>query len=258
MRLPIDDVLPDLRAALAARSGAVLVAPPGAVRARRTRRLGAVVLSDTPLERPDPARVLAALCDGVRVHGLDVLPWREGARQLRARVALLRRLDGPSWPDWSDATLLASLDDWLAPALDGARRFDALPDDALTRALAAMLSFEQRRRLDAEAPARFATPAGAEHAIDYADNNGPALDVRLQELFGLAAHPAVARGRAPLLLRLLSPAGRPVQTTRDLPGFWSGSYAAVRSEMKGRYPKHSWPEDLLAASPTRRAKPRGS
>ena len=137
-------------------------------------------------------------------------------------------------------------------------RLDALTDTLLTNALLALLPYAQRRVLDEQAPARFRTPADGDHPIDYLAENGPVLDVRLQELFGLADHPAVARGRAPLLLRLLSPGHRPVQTTRDLPGFWRGSYAAVRAEMKGRYPKHPWPDDPLAAAPTRRAKPRGS
>ncbi len=228
------------------------------VRARRVTRLGRLVLGDAPLERPDADHVLAALLEGVGIHGLDVLAWPDDAVQLRARVALMRTLDGAEWPDLSDAALLAAVQDWLAPALNGVMRLDVLDAGALVQALSALLPFDLRRRLDAEAPQRFRTPAGADHRIDYAVANGPALDVRLQELFGMATHPAVVGGRAPLLLRLLSPAGRPVQTTRDLPGFWRGSYAAVKSEMKGRYPKHPWPDDPLAAPPTRRAKPRGS
>jgi ATP-dependent helicase HrpB len=228
------------------------------VRARRVTRLGHLVLGDAPLERPDPDRVQAALLEGVTSQGLDVLVWPEEAVQLRARVALMRTLQGAQWPELSDPALLATTQDWLAPALDGVMRLDTLDDGALVQALYALLPFDLRRRLDAEAPQRFRTPAGADHRIDYAVENGPALDVRLQELFGMATHPAVAGGRAPLLLRLLSPAGRPVQTTRDLPGFWRGSYAAVKSEMKGRYPRHPWPDDPLAAPPTRRAKPRGS
>ena len=228
------------------------------VRARRTRRLGRIVLSETPLERADPDQVRAALVNAVRANGLTVLPWTESARQVRGRVALMRRLDGDVWPNFSDEALLRTLDDWLSPVLEGVSRLAVLNEGALASALLGLLSYEQRRRLDEEAPARFRTPADGDHLIDYAVENGPALDVRLQELFGVAAHPAVARGRAPLLLRLLSPAHRPVQTTRDLPGFWRGSYAAVRAEMKGRYPKHHWPEDPLIAEPTRRAKPRGS
>ncbi len=227
------------------------------VRARRTRRLGRIVLGEAPLERPDPERLRAALLEAVRTHGLRVLAWSDGARQARARIALMRRLDGDAWPDVSDEALLGTLEDWLSPALAGVTRLDAL-GEGLSSALLARLPYDLRRRLDDEAPARFRTPADGDHLIDYTAENGPALDVRLQEMFGVGQHPAVAKGRAPLLVRLLSPAHRPVQTTRDLPGFWRGSYAAVRAEMKGRYPKHPWPEDPLAAEPTRRAKPRGS
>jgi ATP-dependent helicase HrpB len=167
----------------------------------------------------------------------------------------MRGLEGDSWPDWSDEALQASAEQWLAPALDGAASLKAVD---LSRCLLNALNHEQRRRLDAEAPARFETPAGSSLAIDYESEGGPALDVRLQEMFGQDRHPTVAGGRVPLTLRLLSPAQRPVQTTKDLPGFWRGSYAAVRSEMRGRYPKHPWPDDPLSAPPTRRAKPRGS
>ncbi|KAF0181271.1 MAG: ATP-dependent helicase HrpB [Hyphomonadaceae bacterium] len=228
------------------------------VRARRVRRYGRLVLSDAPLERAGGEDVRAALLDAVRAHGLGLLSLPEPVAQLRARVALLRRLDGETWPDWSDAALTASADEWLAPLLDGVTRLDALAPDAVRNALAGQLPWDMQRRLDAEAPERFETAAGSSLRIDYEAENGPALDVRLQELFGVDAHPSVAKGRAPLLLRLLSPAHRPVQTTRDLPGFWRGSYAAVRVDMKGRYPKHPWPEDPLSAEPTRRAKPRGS
>lgn len=226
-----------------------------AVRARRIRRLGRIVLSDAPTEHLDAARVAAALREAIRVHGLDLLSWSQEGLQFRARVGLLRRLDGVEWPDLSDAALKEDLGAWLP--IDSPRLDDITPP-AIARAVEALLPYALRRRLEAEAPARFVTPAGGDHRIDYLAENGPALDVRLQELFGVAEHPAVAGGRAPLLLRLLSPAGRPVQTTRDLPGFWRGSYAAVRVEMKGRYPKHPWPEDPISATPTRRAKPRGS
>lgn len=224
----------------------------GAVRGRRTRRLGRIVLSEAPLEKLSAEEMKQALLDAVR-DDFTVLTWNEAARQARARVALMRAIEGEGWPDWSDAALQERLDDWLAPAL-GAR----LSDVDVARALLNTLPYEQRRRLDAEAPPRFETPAGSSLLIDYEAEGGPALEVRLQELFGMDKHPAVANGRVPLTLRLLSPAHRPVQTTKDLPGFWRGSYAAVRSEMRGRYPKHPWPDDPLSAPPTRRAKPRGS
>jgi ATP-dependent helicase HrpB len=227
-----------------------------AVRARRVTRLGALVLGDAPLERPSADAALPVLLAAVRQHGFGILSWSESATQVRARVALMRRLEGDAWPDMGDESLGADMETWLAPALDGVTRLEDAPD--LAPALLNLLPYDLRRRLDTEAPARFETPAGGDHRIDYAAENGPALDVRLQELFGMRDHPSVASGRAPLLLRLLSPAHRPVQTTRDLPGFWAGSYAAVKSEMKGRYPKHPWPDDPLAAPPTRRAKPRSS
>lgn len=225
----------------------------GAVRGRRVRKLGRIVLSDAPLEKLSSAEMQDALREAVRDEGLSLLDWNEGARQMRARVALLRDLEGEPWPDWSDGALIERVDDWLD--LTGVVR---LRDVDVAAALSNSLPYELRRKLDAEAPARFETPAGSSLMIDYTADGGPALDVRLQEMFGQDAHPSVARGRVPLTLRLLSPAHRPVQTTKDLPGFWRGSYAAVRSEMRGRYPKHPWPDDPLTAPPTRRAKPRGS
>jgi ATP-dependent helicase HrpB len=232
---------------------AVSVDANGVARGRRTRRLGRVVLSEAPLEKLSADEMRDALLDALRDDGLALLNWDDAAKQARARVALMRSLEGEAWPDWSDEALLAAIDDWLAPAL-GTR----LGDVDVARALLNMLDYEQRRKLDAEAPARFETPAGSSLLIDYEAEGGPALDVRLQEVFGLNKHPSIAGGRVPLTLRLLSPAHRPVQTTKDLPGFWRGSYAAVRSEMRGRYPKHPWPEDPVSAPPTRRAKPRGS
>ncbi|MGH6952447.1 MAG: ATP-dependent helicase HrpB, partial [Vitreimonas sp.] len=227
----------------------------GAVRGRRVRRLGRMVLSEAPLQQLSGAELQQALLDAVREEGLSLLDWDEPAKQARARVMFMRSLEPETWPDWADEALLATLDSWLASALVGAAR---LKDVDVARALLASLPNDPKRRMDAVAPARFETPAGSSLAIDYESEGGPALDVRLQEMFGQDKHPAIAGGRVPLSLRLLSPAQRPVQTTKDLPGFWRGSYAAVRSEMRGRYPKHPWPEDPLSAPPTRRAKPRGS
>lgn len=235
------------------RAAITVDAASGAVRGRRTRRLGRIVLSEAPLEKLSADEMKQALLDAVRDDGLALLDWDDAARSVRARVALMRELGGVAWPDWSDEALSATLDEWLAPALQS-----RLGDVNVAQALLNALDYEQRRKLDAEAPARFETPAGSSLAIDYEAEGGPALDVRLQELFGMDKHPSVAGGRVPLTLRLLSPAHRPVQTTQDLPGFWRGSYAAVRTEMRGRYPKHPWPEDPLTAPPTRRAKPRGS
>jgi ATP-dependent helicase HrpB len=237
------------------RASATLDPATGALRARKVRKLGRLVLSEAPMERLSGAELSQALLDVVADQGIDQLDWTDAARQTRARVRFMRSLEGEAWPDWSDEALLASAQDWLAPALAGVLSLKAVD---VSRALLSALGHEQRRRLDAEAPARFETPAGSSLAIDYESDGGPALDVRLQEMFGQDKHPCIAGGRVPVSLRLLSPAHRPVQTTKDLPGFWRGSYAAVRSEMRGRYPKHPWPEDPLTAPPTRRAKPRGS
>jgi ATP-dependent helicase HrpB len=225
----------------------------GAVRGRRSRVLGPITLAQGPLEALVESEIAAALIEGVRAQGIAALPWSDDALQLRARVALMRGLEGEAWPDWSDAALLKTLEEWLPVA--GARRLGEL-EGRLSSALLGLLQYALQRRLDDVAPARFATPAEGVHRIDYTAEGGPALSVRLQELFGLAEHPRVA-GQL-LTLHLLSPAGRPVQTTRDLPGFWRGSYAGVRADLRGRYPKHPWPEDPLTAAPTRRAKPRGS
>lgn len=227
----------------------------GVMRGRRTRRLGAIVLSEAPMERMSGVDLSEALLGAVRDEGLHLLSWDEAAVQLRARVAFMRDLEGEAWPDWRDKALIGGFENWLVPALENVA---SLRDVKVADALMNTLSYDLRKRLDAQAPARFETPAGSSLAIDYTAEGGPALDVRLQELFGEASHPSIASGRAPLTLRLLSPAHRPVQTTKDLPGFWRGSYAGVRSEMRGRYPKHPWPDDPLSAPPTRRAKPRGS
>ncbi len=230
----------------------------GAVRGRRTTRYGRLVLSEGPLEAIPKDEASAALLAAISAEGVGLLPEEAALKMLQARVALLRRLDGDkAWPDLSDERLEARMAEWLAPLLTGTTRLDALAG-RLAPAVENLLDYAQRRRLAELAPLRFESPAGGDHAIDYTAENGPALSLRLQELFGLDVHPSVAGGRAPLLLLLLSPAHRPVQTTRDLPGFWRGSYAAVRADLRGRYPKHPWPEDPLAAAPTRRAKPKGS
>jgi ATP-dependent helicase HrpB len=201
------------------------------------------------------ARLLA---EGIARLGIDRLPWTKTLRQWRDRVAFLRRAEGDEWPDLSDAALAASAGEWLAPALAERLALADLGADAFSEALQELLPWTLRRRLETEAPTHFAAPSGSSVPIDYESGEGPKLAIRVQELFGLDRHPAVAGGRAPLLIELLSPAHRPVQVTRDLPGFWRGSYAAVKTEMKGRYPRHPWPDDPLAAPATRRAKPRGT
>src|SRR5690606_981587 len=237
------------------RASATIDPASGALRARRVRRLGKLVLSEAPLERLSGGELKQALLDVVADQGLTHLAWNETAKQTRARVQFMRALEPEAWPDWSDDVLQAEAPTWLGPALDGA---SSLKQVDVSQALLNTLDYDQRRRLAAEAPAKFETPAGSSLSIDYESESGPALDVRLQEMFGQDKHPSIASGRVPLSLRLLSPAHRPVQTTKDLPGFWRGSYAAVRSDMRGRYPKHPWPDDPLSAPPTRRAKPRGS
>ena len=227
-----------------------------AVLARRQERLGALILRDDPLPDAPPAAVQAALLQGLCELGLGALPWTREARTLRDRIRFVRRIEESDRPDLSDAALLARLGEWLGPFLTGITRRTQLGRLDLAAALKAMLSWEQRRRLDRLAPTHVEVPSGSRVPIDYGGGETPVLAVRLQELFGLGKTPSVGGGRAPLLLHLLSPAGRPLQVTRDLRGFWTTGYASVRAEMRGRYPKHAWPENPLTAPPTTRAKRR--
>ncbi len=227
------------------------------VLARRRRTLGALILEDKPLRDPPQDRVLAALLSGIRELGIAALPWTREADTLRRRVAFLARAEpGAGWPDWSDAALLRTLEDWLGPYLAGITRRAQWGAIDLAATLGATLSFAQRRTLDERAPTHIAVPSGSRIAIDYAAGEVPVLAVRLQEMFGATVTPAIAGGKVSLLLHLLSPAGRPLQVTRDLKGFWTNSYPQIRGEMRGRYPKHPWPEDPLEAPPTARAKRR--
>lgn len=228
-----------------------------AVQATRQRRFGDLVLAETPLKNPAPEAMVAAMIDGIRDLGLASLPWSEELRDWQARLAFLRRVEGEAWPDVSDPALTASLDHWLAPYLSGITRRAHLARIDLGGALRGLLTWAQRKALDDLAPTHVTVPSGSVRRIDYAGEI-PVLAVRLQEMFGLARGPAVAGGKVPLLLHLLSPAQRPIQVTRDLAGFWANTYAQVRSELRGRYPKHVWPDDPLTAPPTRRAKPRES
>jgi ATP-dependent helicase HrpB len=229
----------------------------GRLRAKRILRLGRLTVRETIEENPDPALIAHALADRVRGEGLKALPLGEAAQALRERVAFLRRFDA-AWPDLSDEALVDRLDDWLTPLLPGVRALAALRPDVLDGALRSLIPWDLQRRLDAEAPARWTAPTGNSFAVDYAADGGPRVEVRVQEVYGLADHPSVAGGRVPLTLALLSPAHRPIQTTKDLPGFWKGSWKDVRTEMRGRYPRHVWPEEPAAAAPTTRAKPRGT
>jgi len=229
-----------------------------ALRARRKRVLHAITLSEATLAVSPNEETARIFADGLIAAGLDRLPWSKAAKQWRDRVMFLRKAEGDSWPDLSNDGLVARRDDWLVPALyDKIALKDISPGD-LSDALMALLPWEMRARLDREAPTHFEAPTGSVLAIDYEAEQGPTIAVRLQELFGLNTHPSIAAGKVPLVLELLSPAQRPVQVTRDLPGFWRGSYAAVRSDLRGRYPRHPWPDDPASALPTRRAKPRGT
>ncbi|HVI99247.1 MAG TPA: ATP-dependent helicase HrpB [Sphingomonas sp.] len=225
----------------------------GGVKALRERRLGAIRLASGPDADADPDTIAAALLEGVRTHGLDRLPWSEGALALRERAHFAADHGGADLA-LDGAALLDRADQWLAPLLAGKRRLDQIDAGALGDALRGIIGWEAMQAIDRLAPARFETPAGSSHAIDYAVEGGPRVELRVQALFGLATHPVVGGGRVPLVLSLTSPAGRPIQTTRDLPGFWAGSWAAVAREMRGRYPKHPWPDDPAGAPATLRTK----
>jgi ATP-dependent helicase HrpB len=229
-----------------------------ALRARRKRTLHAITLSEAPLALSPSFETAKVLADGLVAAGLDRLPWSRAAKQWRDRVMFLRKTEGDTWPDLTDDALAAHREAWLVPVLaDKTSLRDLQPGD-LSEALMTLLPWDLRARLEREAPTHFEAPTGTMLAIDYEAEQGPTIAVRLQELFGLNTHPSIAKGAVPLVLELLSPAQRPVQVTRDLPGFWRGSYAAVRSDLRGRYPRHPWPEDPAIAMPTRRVKPRGT
>jgi ATP-dependent helicase HrpB len=229
-----------------------------ALRARAIRRLGAITLSERPLPVPATEEAARILARGLASLGANALPWSKPLVQWRERVMFLRRAEGEEWPDLSDEALGAGIEEWLAPHLLGKAALDDLRPDELAEALRALLPWPLQRRLETEAPTHVEAPTGSRIPVDYSAEEGPVLALRVQELFGLSTHPTIAAGRVPLVLHLLSPAHRPIQITKDLPGFWRGSWAAVRADMRGRYPKHPWPEDPLKAEPTRRAKPRGT
>ncbi|HEX4854258.1 ATP-dependent helicase HrpB [Arenimonas sp.] len=227
--------------------------------ARRERRFDRITLESKPAGRPDPALAAQALSDAVGELGLDALPWTEGLAQWRERVRCLREwLPELGLPDLSDDALLASREQWLKPAFAGKTRLDALDEEALGEALRSTLDWSLRQKLDTLAPRRITVPSGMERGITYEHGRPPVLAVKLQELFGLADTPRVADGRVPLTLHLLSPGGKPLQVTQDLRSFWANTYPEVRKEMKGRYPRHPWPDDPWTATATHRAKPRGT
>jgi len=233
-----------------------------ALRARRKRTLHAITLSEAPLALSPSAETARVLADGLVGSGLDKLPWSKPLQQWRDRVMFLRKAEREvsqsPWPDLSDDALAAQREAWLMPTFYDKTSLKEFSAGDLSDALMTLLPRELRARLEREAPTHFEAPTGTMLAIDYEAEQGPTIAVRLQELFGLNTHPSIAKGAVPLVLELLSPAHRPVQVTRDLPGFWRGSYAAVRSDLRGRYPRHPWPEDPASAMPTRRVKPRGT
>lgn len=228
----------------------------GALRVREVTRLGAITLAARTLPAPKGADADNAVLAAVRAHGLQILPWSKDATQMRRRLHWLHRGIGEPWPDMSDEHLLAHLEDWLLPFLSGVPELKRIDPSALREGLLSLVPHDLQRKLDNLAPTHFAAPSGSYVPIDY-EGDKPTLSIRVQELFGLATHPAIANGTVPLILELLSPAHRPIQLTGDLPGFWRGSWADVRADMRGRYPKHVWPEDPMSAQATSRAKPRG-
>lgn len=227
------------------------------VRARRVKRIGAIILEETPLPKPMGEAATKALAEGLRQLGLERLNFSKSAEQLRQRIGFLYRSIGAPWPDTSDEALLDMLDIWFTPFQTGVRSFADISSGGLMDGLKSLIPYEVQRDLDKLAPTHFTAPTGMNHAIQY-DGDEPKLIIRVQELYGLKQHPTIGGGKLPLLLELTSPAHRPIQTTRDLPGFWAGSWSDVRADMRGRYPRHPWPEDPANAAPTTRVKPRGT
>jgi len=229
--------------------------PSGRMVLKRIRRIGAIVVDEKIMGAPDRKAVTAALKAEVEADGLRAIRWGDRASALHARLAFLSALED-GWPDVSDEGLLAARETWLWPLLDSVQSLEAIPDGALADGLRTLIPWDRQRALNDLAPERLETPLGSA-AIDYTAEGGPRVDIRVQELFGVKSHPTVGRGTA-LTLALLSPARRPIQMTRDLPGFWAGSWKDVRADMRGRYPRHPWPEDPSVAEPTNRVKPRGT
>ncbi|MGJ5175584.1 ATP-dependent helicase HrpB [Bradyrhizobium oligotrophicum] len=256
--LAIDDIERHFAAHIEARDEVSFDPNAMALRARRRRKLHAITMADAPVALTPTEETARIFADGICAAGLDRLPWSKAAKQWRDRVTFLRKAEGDGWPDLSDAGLAERREDWLVPLLADKTSLKEVSPGDVSDAVMALLPWDLRARLDREAPTHFEAPTGTMLAIDYEAEQGPTIAVRLQELFGLNVHPSIARGAVPLVLELLSPAQRPVQVTRDLPGFWRGSYAAVRTDLRGRYPRHPWPEDPAHAAPTRRAKPRGT
>jgi ATP-dependent helicase HrpB len=225
----------------------------GSVTPTRIRSLGAIRLSSGPDPKTNAEAIRDALIEGVREHGLALLSWDERSEQLRHRAAFAHSIDD-SIAHLDDESLLDRAEEWLGPLLNGKRRLGDIAPHALTSALEGLLGYEATRRLNKLAPSEFVSAAGSTHSIDYSAQAGPTVEIRAQALFGLSQHPTIANGKVPLVLALTSPAGRPIQTTKDLPGFWAGSWRDVAKDMRGRYPKHPWPDDPASALPTLRSK----
>ena len=235
----------------------VFDAKSGSVRARRVSRLGAITLAETPLPKPDEAAAMHVLCEAIRKIGIKALPFSAAGLQLRDRIGFLHSSLGAPWPDVSDQALLDGLETWFAPYQPRVTSLKSIERDGLNEGLLSLCGHGARTEIARLTPSHYEAPTGSRVPIRY-DEGSPVVAIRVQELFGETRHPAIAGGRLPLTLELLSPAQRPIQTTRDLPGFWAGSWADVRAEMRGRYPRHPWPENPAEAAPTHRAKPRGT
>jgi ATP-dependent helicase HrpB len=250
--LSLTEIEEHFRHQIEARDGVFWDSRAKAVSASKSRRLGALVLEEKPSTNPDPTLIAEAMTEGVRDMGLTSLPWTEGSKILRARAMFLRRLfREEGWPDLSDDALLASLSGWLTPYLAGISRKAHLDRLDMHQIIQSLIPHELARKMDRLAPVRIEVPSGADVRIDYDTEGDPVLRVRLQEMFGLARTPAIAEGRSPLRIELLSPAGRPLAVTQSLETFWTNGYPGVRSDMRGRYPKHAWPEDPLSAAPVK-------
>jgi ATP-dependent helicase HrpB len=255
--LTLDDIESEFGEDIVTRDEVTFDKEPASLRARRVTRLDALTLNEQTLAVPPSDKNAALLARGIASLGVARWPISKATKQWRDRVMFLRQTDS-DWPDLSDAHLESTAAEWLAPYLNGKTSLAQIDAGLIFEALSSLLDWQMQKRLDDDAPTHFVAPTGNAHPIDYEAEEGPVLAIRVQELFGLKEHPTLARGKWPLVLHLLSPAHRPIQITKDLPGFWKGSWASVKTEMKGRYPKHVWPDDPANAAPTARAKPRGT
>ncbi len=229
----------------------------GAVSASGRRMFGQITLEEYPLRNPGKEKIVSAVLDGIRRRGLSALPWDGEPGNLKGRIQFAARIDGgTAWPDLSDKALLENLEEWIAPFLGGVRKASDFDKINLSAALLALLDWKRKDVLDTLAPSHFKVASGSSIRLDYTQGDAPALAVKVQELFGTKTHPCVGGGKVPVLVKILSPSMRPVQNTSDLPGFWNGSYQFVKKDLKGRYPKHYWPDNPMEAQPTRGLKPR--